>query len=141
MTKDVLVSVSGMQSDVDETPIELVTAGTYYLKNGKHYVLYEEQTEDNGPVTKNVVKFYEDYFEMTKKGGINSFLLFKNNQKTSMVYNTPYGPLQMDVLTKKIIITETEDEIKVTVEYSLDINYQFVSECRVDFKVQARGLS
>ncbi len=138
MTKDVLVSVSGVQVDVDDEPIELVTVGTYYLKNGKHYVLYEEQPEDNGPVTKNVVKFYEGHFEMTKKGGNNSFLVFDKGQKTSMVYQTMVGPLQLDVLTKELFIVEREEEIQVHVQYSLDINYNFVSQCDVYFKVQAR---
>ncbi|MBQ9984102.1 MAG: DUF1934 domain-containing protein [Lachnospiraceae bacterium] len=139
MTKDVLVSVSGMQPDVDDDPVELVTIGNYYLKNGKHYVLYEEQPEEGIPVTKNVVKFYDGHFEITKKGAVNSFLNFDRGEKTSMVYNTPYGPLQMDVLTRELTITESEDELRVVVKYSLDINYQFVSECKVNFKIQARG--
>ncbi len=138
MTKEVLVCVSGVQTDIDDTPIELVTAGTYYLKNGKHYVLYEEQPEDSASVTKNVVKFYEGHFEITKKGGTNSILVFDKDKKTSMVYNTPMGSLQMDVLTKELTMHETEDEIQVLVKYSLDINYEFVSDCVVSFKIQAR---
>lgn len=138
MTKDVLITVSGVQMDIDETPIELVTTGTYYWKNGKHYVLYEEQTEEQGPVTKNTVKFYDGHFEMTKKGGANSFLLFDRGKKSSSVYNTPFGPLQIDVVTKEMSMTDSEDELRVYVKYTLDINYNFVSECEVHFKVQAR---
>ena len=46
MTKDVLVSVSGLQTAVndmesyDEGPIEVVSAGTYYFKDGKHYIFF-----------------------------------------------------------------------------------------------------
>lgn len=139
MTKEVLVCVSGVQTDIDDTPIELVTTGTYYLKNGKHYVLYEEQPEDSASVTKNVVKFYEGHFEITKKGETNSILIFDRDKKTSMVYNTPMGSLQMDVLTKELTMHVTEDEIQVLVKYSLDINYEFVSDCEVSYKVQARA--
>lgn len=138
MTKDVLVTVSGVQMDIDETPIELVTTGTYYLKNGKHYVLYEEQAEEQAPLTKNTVKFYDGHFEMTKKGGANSFLLFDKGQKSSSVYNTPFGPLQIDVVTKEMDMMESEDELSVHIKYTLDINHNFVSECEVHFKVQAR---
>ena len=138
MTKDVLVTISGMQFDVDDEPIELVTVATYYLKNGKHYVLYEEQPEDNGPITKNIVKFYDGHFEMTKKGGNNSFLLFETGKKTATVYQTLVGPMQIDVMTKDLILEETEEELKVNVKYALDINYNFISECEVNFKVQAR---
>lgn len=138
MTKDVLVTISGMQFDIEDAPIEFVTVGTYYLKNGKHYVLYEEQTEDNGPVTKNIVKFYDGHFEMTKKGGNNSFLLFDKYKKTSTVYQTVAGPIQIDAVTRDLSIEETENELLVNVKYALDINYNFVSECEVNFKVQAR---
>jgi len=139
MTKDVLITVSGMQMDIEDTPIELVTTGTYYLKNGKHYVIYEEQADESELVTKNVVKFCEGHFEMTKKGGVHSLLVFDKGQKTSMVYNTPFGPLQIDVMTKDLQITEQEDQLQVYVKYTLDINYSFISECEVHFQVQARG--
>lgn len=138
MTKDVLITISGMQFDIEEEPIELVTVGTYYRKNGKHYVLYDEQTEDNGQVTKNIVKFYDGHFEMTKKGGNNSFLLFDRDKKTSTVYQTVAGPIQIDAVTRNLSIEETEDELLVNVKYALDINYNFISECEVNFKVQAR---
>lgn len=138
MTKDVLITVSGVQMDIDDTPIELVTTGTYYLKNGKHYVLYDEQAEEQVPVTKNTVKFYGGHFEMMKKGGVNSLLLFDDGKKSSSVYNTPFGPLQMDVVTKEMDIFESEDELRVNIKYTLDINHNFVSECEVHFTVQAR---
>ena len=44
MTKDVLLSISGLQfaarDEEDVEPIEVITAGDYYKKNGKHYILY-----------------------------------------------------------------------------------------------------
>ncbi|MGN0428028.1 MAG: DUF1934 domain-containing protein [Agathobacter sp.] len=138
MTKDVLITISGMQFDLEDEPIELMIPGTYYLKNGKHYVMYEEQPEESEPVTKNLVKFHDGHFEMTKKGGNNSFLMFDLDKKTSTVYQTVAGPLQIDTVTHGLTIEETEDELRVNVKYALDINYNFVSECEVNFKVKAR---
>lgn len=138
MTKDVLIKVSGMQFDVQDEAIELMVPGSYYMKNDKHYVLFEEQPEGNGPVTKNIVKFDDSFFEMMKKGGNNSYLRFDKDKKNSTVYQTPAGPIQVDVLTHEFMVREEEREITVKVKYALDINYQFVSECEVDFKVQAR---
>ena len=50
MTKDVLISISGLQMDVLEEekeyePIEVVAPANYFLKNGKHYILFDEVTE------------------------------------------------------------------------------------------------
>ena len=37
MTKDVLISISGVQLlEGDTNDVELITAGAYYNKNGKH---------------------------------------------------------------------------------------------------------
>ncbi len=136
MTKDVLVTVTGTQFALGEGSIELVVPGTYYMKNGKHYVFYDEQDEED--VTKNSVKFFDGYFEMTKKGSQIACLLFEQDKKTSTMYQTVAGPLQIDSTTSVVDITESENEISVNVKYALDINYNFVSECQVVFKVQAR---
>ncbi len=138
MTKDVLITIVGTQFDMGEEAIELKTLGTYYLKNGKHYLLFDEQPEDNGPITKNIVKMTEEHFEMTKKGGSNSFMQFRPGQQTSTIYCTPVGDIQMDVLTHDMSLIETAEEISANVKYALSINAQFVSECEVKVKVQAR---
>ena len=45
MNKEVIINISGLQLDAGtEEPIELMTTGDYYLKNGKHYVIYDELT-------------------------------------------------------------------------------------------------
>lgn len=138
MTKDVLVTIAGSQFDVGDEPIELMVPGTYYLKNGKHYVLYEELPDEDSPVIRNTVKFYEGHFEIIKKGGNNSMLMFDEGRQTTMVYETIMGPMEIAATTTSIMIQETEELLHAKVCYSLDINHNFVSECEVDFKVQAR---
>lgn len=53
MTKDVLITICGIQKRDGETdePIETVTPGEYYFRNGKHYILYEEVQEGIAEVT------------------------------------------------------------------------------------------
>ena len=51
MTKDVLISITGMHTDaidkgdLTDGPIEVITPASYFCKNGKHYILYEEVAE------------------------------------------------------------------------------------------------
>ena len=49
MTKDVLISISGLQFAGGENsePVEVITSGSYYKKNGRHYILYDEVAEDS----------------------------------------------------------------------------------------------
>ena len=63
MTKDVLLSISGLHQDVtgieaqgDEPgsePIEVIVPASYYEKNGKHYVIYDELVEGIPGTIKN----------------------------------------------------------------------------------------
>ena len=63
MTKDVLVSISGMHMDLisgmtdeENEAIEVVTPASYYCKNGKHYVIYDEVMEGVHGTIKNKIK-------------------------------------------------------------------------------------
>lgn len=69
MTKDVIVSISGLQmpAEGDAEPVEVITVGDYYQKNGKHYVLYEEVNEGFEGSTKNIIKMQENCIDITKK--------------------------------------------------------------------------
>ena len=53
MTKDILLSISGLHYDMtgipdepgaeeENGPIEVITPASYYYKNGKHYIVYDE---------------------------------------------------------------------------------------------------
>ena len=63
MTKDVLVSISGMhmgiladQEDEDEE-IEVVTPASYYCRNGKHYIIYDEVLEGMAGTIRNKIRY------------------------------------------------------------------------------------
>ena len=61
MTKDVLISISGLHFEDDENEtVEVVTPGNYYFKNNKHYLLYDEYLDDSSnEITKNKNNLYE----------------------------------------------------------------------------------
>ena len=48
MNNNVLIKISGLQM-VDDTGdnVESMSAGKYYLKKDKHYVLYEDMDDEN----------------------------------------------------------------------------------------------
>ena len=63
MTKDVIVSISGLHMDMmstgfkdEEDTIEVVTPANYYCRNGKHYILYDEVLEGMAGTIKNKIK-------------------------------------------------------------------------------------
>lgn len=137
MTKDVTVTVSGRQFDVADEPVEVASQGTYYLKNGKHYILYEEKPEDGGDIVNNRIKFHDGCLEMKKSGAVSSVLKFLTGERTASLYRTGAGAVTMEVDTKDIVIAESDKLLQVKVRYDLHINGQFVSACEVDVMAQA----
>lgn len=136
--KEVLLTMQGLQFDQrmeDADKVETVTVGDYYKKNNKHYVIYEEVIEGFTQVTKNRLKFSEGMLELTRNGLINVHMVFQENKKNMTNYNTPFGQILIGIDTKKIQITEQEDDIVVDVDYALDVNYEFLSDCHIKIHI------
>ena len=76
MTKDVLITISGIQTIDGEVndPIETVTPGEYYFRNGKHYILYDEVQEGVPGVTKCMIKIGEDAVDVSERQKDTHFL-------------------------------------------------------------------
>ena len=87
MTKDVIVTISGLQfaQETETEPVEIVTAGSYYKKNGKHYIIYDEVMEGFEGSTKNIIKLTEDSLDVTKKGVTNVHMVLKKIRKISLI--------------------------------------------------------
>ena len=139
MTKDVMVYIAGTQfNDLNpqDEAIELVTRGTYYKKNNKHYVIYDELIEGINGVTKNTIKFDEDMFLLSRSGAINTSMLFEENKRNTTNYKTPFGNIVIGLDASNIDIHEEDDEIKVNVDYSIDANYEFLADCKIALKIQ-----
>lgn len=142
MTKEVIVSIAGLQYESEEEEaIEVISLGEYYFRNGKHFVLYDELLDQENVPAKTVrctLKISKQQVELTKKGEAASHMVFELGKSHMNYYATPYGDLMIGVTTKSIDVNESEKEVKVELVYALDINYQYVSECNLKIKITNR---
>ena len=139
MTKDVFVSISGMHEEIAETPaverdeaeaIEVVTPGSYYFRNEKHYIVYDEAVEGSSEMIRNRIKITgTGCVEIVKSGLSDSHMIFEKNKKNSTYYRTPYGQM----------LQVTEDEIDVRIEYELDVNHEPMADCRIKMNIMSRS--
>lgn len=141
MTKEVLVSISGLQyaEEMDNEPVEVITSGDYYRKNGKHYVIFEEVMEGFEETTKNIVKIGDEFLDITKRGTANVHMMFEKNKKNVTYYYTPYGSLLIGIEATKIDVKETEQDIHVTVDYALEVNYEHMADCTIKMNVKSKN--
>lgn len=140
MTRDVLISISGIQiADGDNSDVEMITTGDYFQKDGRHYVIYDEVMEGFDGTVKNTIKIRPGCLDIMKKGVTNVHMVFEEDKKNIACYATPYGDMMVGINTNHISIDESEDKLKVKVDYSLDINYEHVSECNIVVDIQSRN--
>ena len=142
MTKDVMVSSVNMGYEVmlEGEEIETIQWGQYYNKNGTHYVIYDELMEGFDEPVRNTIKFKEHEMNLTKKGLLNVYMVFEENKKNMTNYRTPYGTLLIGLDTSKVSLSEKEEEIKLDVEYSLDVNYEYLADCKIEIKIEPTGI-
>ena len=148
MTQDVLLTISGLhemgdlniETEEDEV-LETITPAKYYLKNGKHYVLYDEVVEGMTGVIKNKIKITDGkVLEIIKTGSTNSHMIFEEGKNNLTINDTPYGQFHLDMHTRTLEILEYEDEISAKVEYGLDMNNQKVADCTVFLSIKPKTI-
>ncbi len=141
MTKEVLVKISGLQfaTEQEAEPVEVITAGDYYMRNGKHYIVYEEVAEGFDGKTRNIIKLDEKYLDITKKGVSNVHMVFEKNRKNVSYYHTPFGSILIGIDARDVQVKETEDRIDVEVKYALEVNYEFLADCNIKMNIISRG--
>lgn len=141
MTRDVLIKISGLQmmdGDGGADNIEVITTGDYFLKNGKHYIIYDEVMDGFEGNIHNTVKVSPDMMDIRKQGVASAHMVFEQDKKNMTRYATPMGEMIIEVCTNQIQLEEQEDSLKVVVNYSLDINYEHVSDCNIIMDICSR---
>ena len=141
MTKEVLIGIKGLQMSAENgsDEVEVFVGGEYYFRNNKHYFLYDEVAEGTTETTHNIVKVAPDYMEVTKKGITNTHMVFEKNKKNVTYYYTPYGSLLIGIDAGKVEIEEQEEEIRVDVDYSLEMNCEKVADCNIRMVIKPKG--
>lgn len=141
MTKEVLLAIKGLQFGIteDETDVETVTAAEYYKKNEKHYVIYDEACEGFEGVTRNIIKFGDNSLDLTKRGLVNVHMIFEENKKNMTNYSTPFGDILIGIDAGRIRMQENDGQIRIDVDYALEVNYEHLADCRISMNISSKG--
>lgn len=146
MTKEVLIKISGIQESRLEgekgepgEEIEVVMPATYYLKNGKHYILYDEVVEGSAEGIKNTLKITgTEQVDMMKSGATNAHMVYEMYKKTQTYYQTPYGQMLVSFYTTAMNIQIEEDEINIKINYEMEVDYQPFADCVIRINILSK---
>lgn len=134
--------VSSIITQIDEpeekAEMEITVPGTYYFKNGKHYVMFEEQEEESGTFIRTRLIFNDSFLDMKKSGCQETSMLFDRTRESLSYYTTPYGRMLMGISTMSYCLEEEGDRLRAAVDYELSMNYEPVSSHHLAVTVKAR---
>lgn len=142
MTKETILTISGLHTNDGETgePIEIITPAQYYLKNGKHYVMFDEVMEGVEGEIKSTLKLTKDRVELLRNGAAVTRMIFEENQEYQTVYQTPMGPLPLSLYTDRIFAKIGEEEITIEIDYSLKAEEAVLTESTIRLHVCPKEL-
>ena len=141
MKEDILISVKGLHTldkDGEQEEIEVISPGKYYFKNGKHYIFYEEQPQDGTECIRNRISLCDGLLELQKKGAMSTKMVFERDKRRESWYNTPFGNLLAGITVTDMQVKEEEQQIDISIEYDLEVNYERLADCRIEIKVMEK---
>ena len=122
MTKDIMLRISGVQfpdGEENSEEMEVITSGSYFEKDGRHYIKYDEVQEDSNEVIRNLLKIENGSLELTRRGMTNVHMVFE------------FGRFLVGISATHLDVSEKEDSIDVQVKYALEINSEYIADCSI----------
>lgn len=128
--KDIMLKIIGRQNFTgeEEEKIELITEGKLYKKGKSIFLEYDESEFSGMPGCKTHLQLTGDKVLMRRIGDPDDdyVIEFEKGKRTHSIYETPFGPLEMEVLTNSV-----RNNVEEEGQGSLDIDYH----------ISLRGLS
>lgn len=141
MEKEIILFVRGEQTYDSAAPevTELATEGVMTMDGGEISLTYQESeiTGMEGTTTRFVIQ--GDTVVLERTGMIVSRMEFKQGERSSSFYETPWGTMAVDVATTKLAHRLTERGGVMEIAFTIAINHQVTGENRFKIRVRERS--
>lgn len=113
---------SKVDNDGEITEMDSYADAKFALKNGKYYIIYEENILSDMPGCTTTVKVDEDGVVSVKRSGaINNTLVYEKGKSHSCLYSFDFGSLRVETHTKEITNSLTPSGGELELIYDLDM--------------------
>lgn len=125
--KDIMIRIKGHQANDEsgEDSIEFITEAKLYKRGEAMYLIYEESELSGIPGCKTRLKLKDREVQMKRFGrgsGTGSEIKFEKGKRYKGYYDTPFGPIEMEVLTNKLENTLSEQgDGYIDIDYSISL--------------------
>ena len=142
MSKDVLISIQSVQNldGRDNDGLELITQGSYdYASDGIRFSYMEsELTGLDG--TRTTFQIFPEEVILSRRGAVNTQMVFRRGEKHSFRYRTQMGALSMSLNTHRLEYALDEHGGNMEIEYDLNFEQSFLSRNKFIINVREKEL-
>jgi len=123
MKQEVTLSIQGCQTYQDQEPdiIELVTEGTMEFQNGGWDISYEESELTGLAGVTTTFRVEPGTVTLTRKGALNSTMIFQENVVHESLYQMPFGALMLSVKATSVFFDIVPDGGVIDLSYNINI--------------------
>ncbi len=132
--KDITLKIIGKQQyeGIEEDQMEFVTDGKLYVRNNSIYIIYDETEVSGMEGCKTTIKMNDKSVRMRRTGkvGFNTELYFETGKRFNSIYETPYGPMGVEVLTDYVKNDFNIEECKGSIDVEYQVSMEGLAEGR-----------
>jgi len=149
--KDIILKITGKtlssipkpKEGEEMEPVEFVTQGKLSQRGTTTFISYDETALSGMEGCKTSLTITPGKLKMKRSGDnltSNTIMLFEKGKRSYGKYETPFGAIDMEVLTNSISPLETVDEnkSKMSVEYAISLKGLMESTKTLDIEVVNR---
>lgn len=135
---NVVVTIIGTQRDAqgEKSKIELITEGRCYDKKGVKYIVYKDSEISGLEGVTTMLKIYDTHVVLIRTGSVDHKQEFCQGEKSYSTYVTPYGTMQIGILTKNLEIALSGLAGRLYISYDLEISGQWQSANTLSISVR-----
>lgn len=139
--KNVIISITGTQNFTQEPgdTVELVTDGKYTFADGRGELTYMESALTGMEGTKTSFLFTPTEVVLSREGTLTSRMVFREGQKNTFLYDTPYGAATMGLDTHRIISSLGPFGGDMEIDYVVDFDHAMVGRNSFRINVKEQG--
>ena len=138
MEKEIILFVRGEQTYDSAAPevTELATEGIMTIDGGEITLTYQESelTGMAGTTTRFIIR--GDTVVLERTGMIVSRMEFKQGERSSSLYETPWGTMAVDIATTRLAHRLTERGGVMEIGFTIAVNQQVAGENRFKIRVK-----
>ena len=123
MKKEVTLAIQGRQTYEDQPLeiIELVTDGTMEFRSGGWDISYEESELTGLAGVTTTFRVEPDKVTLTRKGALNSQMIFQKDVVHESLYQMPFGALMLSVKATSVFFDILPEGGVIDLSYNIEI--------------------